>query len=87
MYGQKVDKYNSSTDEQLIIQIEALIVDDPISVANLNITFKASVDIDEMVNHLEAFRFFSILRDGTEKPVINVNATFISDMSIVYGST
>ena len=77
-YGPKIGNYTNA-DDVLKIQIDMLVIDDPISDYQSQFTYQILADFNYGSVQLNKTGVISLLRSGNEKPELLINATFVND--------
>jgi hypothetical protein len=83
--GNKLGNYVDGVDNLLTMFTEILITDDTISDAGKTFQLPIVLQLGSALS-LGGNQSFTIARNGSELPVINVNATILNDTSVTYPS-
>ena len=84
-FSQKLGTY-SYVDDILTLDLQMLMIDDPISVSNTKFQYQMIADFNNGVRQLNASAYVTLNRTGNEKPQLSIDASIMSDSNVPLNS-
>ena len=84
-FGPKIGNYTSA-DDVITVQLDMLVIDDPISVYQSQFTYQIMSDFNYGAVQLIKTGIITLTRSGNERPELSINATFVNDTTYAFES-
>lgn len=85
MTGQKLGNYNQFVDDLVVFSLNVLVIDQDISTHSSVFPIVSQVDINSGSYVVNSSRSLSLNRVGTEYPILNLTASFITSTASALG--